>query len=229
VVIPDSISIINCFTFFGCSNLEEVVIPNNVKHIFLYAFASCTSLNTFSIPQSVEHIESYAFHNTAFFNNKDNWTDNVLYKDGCLLSADTLLSGEYSIPKTTRLIVANAFENCKKLTAITIPDSITTIEGCTFDNCSNLTTVVIGSNVADIKEYAFENCTNLTTIICLAKEPPTLITYPKDKYSKIIAPLLRDTFSENITATLLVPKGRLKKYRNSDWNKYFNGRIKEME
>ncbi len=269
--------------FANKSNMTTVAIPKSVKSINTLAFHNCVNLTNFTIPKAVKHIESTAFHNTAFYNNKDNWTDNVLYKDGCLLSADTLLSGEYSIHKTTRLIASEAFSCCKKLISITIPRSITTIrtgtfagceslksitipisvkniednvfvgcssltsvelpneidwiapyifkdcsslesitipdnvnciEVCAFENCKNLKQVVIGSNVDTIVAFAFLNCNNLKTITCLAKEPPTLEI---------------EVFPNPNDITLLVPKGCKDKYINSDWNKYFNGRIKEME
>ena len=85
----------------------------------------------------------------------------------------------------------------------------------TFTGCSKLTTITIPKNVIKIGDMAFHNCPNLITITCLAQEPPTLDG--------------KDIFPYPNDITLLVPKGCKDKYINSDWNNYFNGRIKEME
>ena len=291
--------------FANNSNITTVVIPKTVTHIYDWTFRNCVNLTDFTIPKTVKYIGLTAFQNTAFYNNKDNWTDNVLYKNGCLIDVDTNISGIYNVPNNTRLIASQAFAGCKKLISITIPRSITTIhEGtfagckslqsitipnsvekigdaaftgcssltsiklpngikrispyifqdcsslesitipnnvniidvCAFEECRSLTSVTIPNSVKGIEAFvftnckslgsitipsnveyidfgAFTNCTNLTTITCRAQKPPTLEG--------------EDIFPT--TATLLVPQGCKGKYINSDWNNYFDGRIKEIE
>ena len=66
-------------------------------------------------------------------------------------------NGEYSYH--------SAFDNCKKLTSVTIPNSITKIGKIAFYNCSSLTSVTIPDSVTEIGEGAFSACSSLTTII----------------------------------------------------------------
>ena len=63
------------------------------------------------------------------------------------------------------LIGCAAFLNCKNLTSITIPESVTRIEGEAFRDCENLTSIIIPNNVEFVAYWAFEGCKNLTSII----------------------------------------------------------------
>ena len=121
------------------------------------------------------------------------------------------------IPNSVEEIESEAFIDCRNLKSVNIPNNLTTINYQTFYNCKNLKSITIPESVKIIKEYAFRTCKNLDTITCLSSTPPYF--YIEDIN---IFPL-----PNNIT--LLVPKGSLEKYKESDWDFYFEGRIKEME
>ena len=57
-----------------------------------------------------------------------------------------------------------AFLGCTGLTAITIPNSVTSIGEMAFLGCTGLTSVSIGTGVTSIGSRAFSNCTGLTAI-----------------------------------------------------------------
>ncbi|MBQ6977053.1 MAG: leucine-rich repeat domain-containing protein, partial [Paludibacteraceae bacterium] len=57
-----------------------------------------------------------------------------------------------------------AFYNCRSLTSVTIPNSVTSIGEWAFYDCSSLTSVTIGNSVTSIGEKAFYECSSLTSI-----------------------------------------------------------------
>ncbi len=66
------------------------------------------------------------------------------------------------IPVTT--IGARAFQDCSKLTSVTIPDSVTAIEYFAFNGCRSLTSVTIPNSVTTIAHEVFNDCSGLTSV-----------------------------------------------------------------
>ena len=72
---------------------------------------------------------------------------------------------EYNDKAYTVMGIGNrAFEGCKKLTSVEIPNGVTDIGGYAFSGCDKLVIVTFGNNIYTIGERAFENCTSLTSI-----------------------------------------------------------------
>ena len=69
-----------------------------------------------------------------------------------------------TIPNSVTSIGYYAFWDCSGLTSITIPNSVTSIGDYAFYVCSGLTSVTIGSGVTSIGSYAFCDCKGLTSI-----------------------------------------------------------------
>ena len=61
-------------------------------------------------------------------------------------------------------ITDDAFKYCKRLTNITIPNSVTTIGKLAFCGCDSLTNITIPNSVTTIGDRAFSSCTSLTNI-----------------------------------------------------------------
>ena len=52
-VIPDNVTSIGDYAFFGCTTLTSITIPEGVTSIGYYAFNGCTGLTSITIPDSV--------------------------------------------------------------------------------------------------------------------------------------------------------------------------------
>lgn len=105
--------------------------------------------------------------------------------------------GNVTIPSTLGgypvTTIANSAFYCSTLTAVTIPDSITTIEQFAFGECDYLTTVNIGSGVTEISSYVFDMCTAVTGYWVDADNPyycsdAAGVLFNKDKTELILAP-----------------------------------------
>ena len=62
LVIPNGVTSIGSFAFYGCSGLTSVTIPNSVTAILLNAFMGCNGLTSVTIPNSVTTIYGSAFY-----------------------------------------------------------------------------------------------------------------------------------------------------------------------
>ncbi len=70
-----------------------------------------------------------------------------------------------TIPDSVTSIEQHAFYGCNNLTSVIIPDSVTSIGIESFFDCTSLTSVTIGNSVTSIEHSSFENCSSLTNII----------------------------------------------------------------
>ncbi|MCR5032699.1 MAG: leucine-rich repeat domain-containing protein [Lachnospiraceae bacterium] len=59
--VPDSVTTIKEYAFYGCNSLESVTLGANITSIPAFCFANCLSLQTVSIPYSCTRIEMNAF------------------------------------------------------------------------------------------------------------------------------------------------------------------------
>ena len=69
-----------------------------------------------------------------------------------------------TIPEGVTSIGSRAFLNCTSLTAINIPEGVTSIGDYAFSGCNGLTSITIPEGVTSIGSYAFKGCRSLTTI-----------------------------------------------------------------
>ena len=69
-----------------------------------------------------------------------------------------------TIPNSVTSIGGGAFGACKSLTSITIPNSVTTIGDRAFSFCEKLISITIPSSVTSVGDDAFYYCEKLTSI-----------------------------------------------------------------
>lgn len=140
--VPDGVTAIDDYAFFGCVNLTEVTVGDAVRSIGESAFRLCKRLQTAVIGNSVASLGAEAF-----------------------LGCENLVS--VTVGKAVGEIPKDAFAFCVRLTSITIPDSVKAIGDRAFVNCESLRAVSLGNAVSCVGRGAFGRCGRLTDV-CFA-------------------------------------------------------------
>ena len=104
------------------------------------------------------------------------WTYSIYDDEASVSYVADGATGAISIPSTlggcpVTDIREGAFWGCSNLTAIAIPNSVTSIGRESFRFCSGLTAIAIPASVAEIGELAFGGCDGLESIVVAASNP----------------------------------------------------------
>ena len=221
-IVPNSVTSIGDYAFFGCSGLTSVTIPNSVTSIGRTSFVDCRGLTSMTIPNSVTSIGDYAFSGCSGLTSIIVESGNSVFdsRNNCnaIIKTETneLITGceNTTIPNSVTSIGDYAFYNCSGLTSMTIPNSVTSIGDYAFEDCSGLTSVTIPNSVTNIGWGSFSGCSGLTEITSMIREPFSIYT--------------RIFYDIPSGATLYVPVGTKEKYEaTAGWNHFTN--IVEME
>ena len=138
-VIPQTVTSIGDYAFYGSTGLLSITIPNSVTSIGSYAFDRCDNMISISISNSVTSIGGYAFSHCSALTS-------------------------FTIPNQLRSIGDYTFYYCTGLTSITIPNTVSSIGKQAFAYCTGLTSVTIGYSLTDFGNYAFGWCSNLKEV-----------------------------------------------------------------
>ena len=160
--IPDGVTAIENYTFYGCKNLPLVNIPDSVTSIGEYAFAYCSSLKKIVIPESITKLSRNTFMYCSSLTEVT--LPNNLADTGTGTFAYCSSLKSINIPENITIINTSAFLECSALESIIIPDKVETIGANAFQRCTNLKSVTIPDNVKTVGAYAFEKCTNLKSL-----------------------------------------------------------------
>ncbi len=147
--------------FRSCSSLKAVRIPNSVKSIGSDAFCGCSSLTSIVIPDGVTSVEWNTFGDCSSLSSV---TLPNSIKSICYAAFRSTALTAIDLPQSVTSIGSDAFQYCRSLTAITIPDGVTSIGSSAFNGCSALSSVVLPKNLISIGESAFNGNSSLTSI-----------------------------------------------------------------
>ncbi len=150
VEIPNSVTTIGSRAFYGCSSLTNVEISNSVTTIGESAFYNCKGLNPLDVPESVAKIEKNAFYgiDTIFYAGNATGAWGVVKR----VIRGTVKDGDFVYADSTKLCIVGYLGSDS---VVVIPNSVVSIGAEAFNNCKGLKFLSIPDSVSFIGENAF--------------------------------------------------------------------------
>ena len=162
ITIPNSVTAIGSYAFYGNRNLIKMVIPKQIATIGQYAYAYCTNLESidFSNAENLKTIGTCAFHDCEILTeitipNSVNTINEYAFRDCAELKTVSIGSGLINC-------YSNIFDNCDKIETVYFNNSSSS--AAPFKGKNLLKTVVAGDKVTYIPANAFANCYNLESV-----------------------------------------------------------------
>ena len=127
-------------------NLVSVTFLDGFRKIPVETFFGCTNLKQVTLAEGLVSIGDGAFY-------------------GCPIEEITFPEGLEYIGATSTSIGRGAFENCTKLTSVTIPSSVRNMNVRCFYGCTSLVDVTIKEGIENIRKSVFAHCTALEELM----------------------------------------------------------------
>ena len=205
VVIPESVTTLNPYTFQECHALVNVILPESLTYIDDQAFQFCIHLNSITIPPNVTGYHQYAFwacHSLVEIYNNSNCDfgsrvvpkeeSNLIDIDGFrfykkngnwmlinYVGVETVITTPQTVNGENYDIEELAFWYLHHLTSVTISEGVTSIGSQIFDSCTNLQYVSLPNSVTTLDDQIFLNCKSLVSV----KLPSNLQELPRGTFS----------------------------------------------
>jgi len=204
VTLPAKLEAIGNRTFLSCWRLRDMTVPTTLKSIDEYAFWTCISLDHAILPEGVT-VGSGVYSGSGV-------KSVVLPKSmteipyNIFSNCNELAHIQFS---KQEIIGQSAFENCRSLTTLTLPEGMKRMNDYCFGSCTGLTSATLPSTLTLVSR-PFGNCKNLKELTCLTFAPPypNGITIAGDYYG-------------NVDATLRVPKLSVASYQEAErWKEF---------
>ena len=186
LTIPDGITGINTYAFYGCSRLTSVTIPSSVTSIGDYAFSYCSLVKAIWLPNTPPYgyYELYDRADINYVGNDSYYSEDSNRQIYPLINSLKEINGiiyvpveqtesmydiigyvgnETSINIGEGLNVANiapyAFYDCNSLASVTIPDKVLSVGNSAFANSGiKELTIDDGEETINIEDDAFDSC-----------------------------------------------------------------------
>jgi len=185
--LPQSVTAIGESAFYNCSTLTEVTLSNDIASLGKSAFAGCTKMTSFSAPgvkaigtsvfsgdtvlssvtlsDDMEALTSMAFYNCAALESfslpSALKTIGIGAFQGSGLTSFVMPEGSSLEINANGVPASSVFQNCKKLTSVTLNSTVTVISNSMFNGCSALTSVTGYGTLVEISNSAFNGASLL--------------------------------------------------------------------
>ncbi len=148
VKMPDNLIFLEKSVFKGCTSLSELVIGKNTLSLDAECCANCTALDSITFNDVLYSLGGGVFSGCTSLKKVENMPDT--------------LEDWVAVTQTTGYGFGNnMFANCKSLTSVALPKSITKIPEGVFKGCTALNYVYNSENITSIAKEAFQGCQHL--------------------------------------------------------------------
>ena len=134
---PDTVTSIGRMALAQGSELEKVTIPNSVTSIGVQVIYECNKLKSLVLPDSIVDLNSVAQSCTGITSIKLPSNTNITSIPNQACKDDKKLSS-ITIPDTVTSIGNQAFYGCSSIASLTIPDTVTTIGSEAFKSVQHI-------------------------------------------------------------------------------------------
>ena len=141
--------------------LTSVTIPDSVTAIGSGAFSDCEQLKTYNLPANLTKIGSQAFVRSGITGEVK--IPATVTEIGTAAFAATDITSA-SLPESMKIIPAEIFSGCIKLSSINFSDDVTAIGEKAFYGCESLTSFSFPKALEAIGDKAFGECVGLKEI-----------------------------------------------------------------
>ncbi|MGM9551562.1 MAG: leucine-rich repeat domain-containing protein [Clostridia bacterium] len=193
-IIPNSVTSIGQYAFWGCRGLTDLEIGSNVTSIGDKAFLYCSGLSDLEIPSSVTSIGDNAFYGCSsltdvyYAGSEADWANITIGTGNDPLTNATIhyalssgecgtnltwvlkddgtltISGTGDMTNWTSYSSVPWYSYQSSIKSVVIDSGVTSIGQYAFRDCSSLTDVAIPNSVTSIEACAFQVCSGLTKL-----------------------------------------------------------------
>ena len=135
--------------FNGCVGLKHVYIPAVIQDVDTHAFFDCVNVETITVEEG-----------NARYHSDGNCLIETATKQVRLACKNSIIPTDGSVTS----VFGVAFADAVPMTALVIPDSITSLNYNNFDDLIYLEKVYLPGTLAELKTYCFDGCINLKDI-----------------------------------------------------------------
>lgn len=163
--IPKEVEKIDEYAFFDYNSIKHIGFEEGTNIQTLNkAFSYIETLESIVIPDSVTTISNYAFSNCTLLKTVTFGENSQLsFIDYCAFEGCRSLT-DINIPDSVIEIQSSVFKDCVSLEYIDLPDALEVILHDTFMGCTSLKSIVIPNHVKQIFTNSFSGCTSLESI-----------------------------------------------------------------
>ena len=161
---------IDIYALANIPGMTSVTVPSCVVEIGNGAFQGCTGLTKMTLPfvgskrggsGASEAVFGYIFGGTSYSGGTA-----VRQNYGSAYATYYVPSSLRTVEITDETVVAHgAFHDCRMLTSITLPDTVTRMDNHSFSGCSKMTSVRLPVTANNMGVYQFNSCSNLTKVL----------------------------------------------------------------